>query len=156
MQSRVIKSDFTALNLFVKGLDSRAAVKVGILGHKTQRKQGSLTNSEIGAIHEFGSWSRGIPARSFLRVPIFLKQETILKEAGQNALVNLGRGDIGQVLKEFGVACERAIQQAFASSGFGRWEPNAPATKTAKGSDSPLIDTGQLQRSISSKVEKNK
>jgi phage gpG-like protein len=156
MQSRIVKSDLRGLNNFVKGISEKSFVKVGIFGKKAKRKQGVLTNAEIGAIHEFGSFSRGIPDRSFLRLPLFQKSEQILSESSKGSLKMLVDGNLVGLLKRFGIVCENAIQEAFASAGFGAWAPNAPSTIRRKGSSAPLIDVGELRRSIASKVERRK
>lgn len=152
MNSKIITSDFNALNKFVIGLGSGMVVRVGIMGNKTNRKNDvGITNADVGFIHEFGTSK--IPKRSFLRMPIFQKNEDILayvKKAG--ALKKLAKGKMVEVLADIGIACERVILQAFASSGWGDWATNAPSTIRRKKSDSPLIDTGQLRRSISSVV----
>jgi len=154
LKSEIVKCDFSKLNAFVKGISGRSSVKIGIFGNKTKRKEGALTNAEVGAIHEFGSFSRGIPPRSFLRLPLFQKSDKIVAEASHGSLKRLADGDIVGLLKRFGIACENAIQEAFASAGFGSWAPNAPSTIKAKGSSAPLIDEGELRRSIASKVER--
>lgn len=169
MESKIIKSDFNKLNEFVRSLNTGMIVAVGIFGNKTIRadmakpvphgtpgairfknrsyaQSGGITNAEVGFIHEFGSFKRRIPSRSFLRMPIFQKAEQILelvKKAG--ALKKLADGKIIQVLADIGIACEAAIGQAFASGGWGSWA----ATKRG---GSPLVDTGQLRRSIASAV----
>lgn len=152
MKSEILKSDFNKLNEFVKGLQSGFVVDVGILGKKSARNdtQG-LTNADVGFINEFGTGK--IPKRSFLRMPIFQYSEQILegvKKAG--ALRKLAAGKMIQVLADVGIACEAVIVQSFASAGWGSWPPNRPSTIRRKGSSAPLIDTGQLRRSISSAV----
>jgi phage gpG-like protein len=127
---------------------------VGIFGSKSKQEEGVLTNAEVGAIHEFGSWSGGIPPRPFLRLPLFQKSEEIVSDASDGALKKLAEGDNVGILKRLGLACEKAIQEAFASAGFGSWAPNTPGTIRRKGSSSPLIDRGELRRAITSKVEK--
>lgn len=175
MKSEIIKSDFNKLDAFIKGLKSGMVVDVGILGNKTARadlkapvphgtpgairvkgrsyaavKTQYQTNAEIGFRHEFG---KGVPMRSFLRMPIFQYSEQILagvKKAG--ALKKLAAGKMIQVLADIGIGCEAVILQAFESGGWGSWKANKPSTVRRKGSSQPLIDTGQLRRSIASAV----
>ncbi len=91
-----LKYDFTGLNNFVKAMDAtgKYVVKVGIFGNKTAREiaaeksakggvrktikgsTGTLTNAEVGLIHELGSIERGIPRRSFLRMPLTQKSRS--------------------------------------------------------------------------------
>ncbi len=163
-----IRFDLSKLNAFAKSLDDKHQVQVGIFGNKNNRKDETTgkTNAEIGAIHEFGSFSLNIPMRSFLRMPVNLRADQILKDTAIGADALLAAGKIVMVLKRLGIACENAIQLAFATRGFGQWAPDRVATverKTSRltararrkiggWSNSPLIDTGQLRRSIDSRV----
>lgn len=167
MESRIIKSDFAPLNKFISGLGGNHIVKVGIFGNKTGRNEveheggksrmkkakASQTNAELGALHEFGSFTKHIPPRSFLRMPLHQKSNDILAETKKGAEKLLASGDMVAILKRLGFACENAIQRAFASRGFGFWKENAPSTIRRKGSSAPLIDSEQLRKSIASKVE---
>jgi hypothetical protein len=149
-----LKFNFDRLNKVVKALSGQKyVVKVGILGNKVSRKSNVLTNAEVGLVHEFGSASRKIPPRSFLRMPIYTQAEKIIKETSAGAENDIAEGRIVRVMTRLGVAAENAIQDAFGSAGFGNWAPDKPATVRRKGSESPLIDTAQLRKSISSKVE---
>lgn len=171
MKTAELQYDFTGLHNFVRLMDSadKYVVKVGIFGNKNargavarspsgkgHRVKGTtvtLTNAELGLVHELGSITRGIPARSFLRMPIALKSKEILKAAFIGAPELLRKGNIKAILGNLGKACEVWIQTAFATGGFGNWAPDKTATKNRKGGDSPLIDTGQLRRSVTSKVD---
>ena len=130
-------------------------VKVGILGDKNKRDDsGEVTNAEIGLVHELGSKSRNIPARSFLQMPLHQRQQEIVAETKAGAESKIKKGDTLAVLKTLGVACENAVQDAFGTQGFDTWEPDKPETIARKGSAAPLIDSAQLRKSITSKVEK--
>lgn len=155
MISKLVKLDMSGLNTFAKGIETGFAqlrVRVGIMGNKSSRmKSKGMTNADIGFIHEFGGPK--IPRRSFLRMPLFQKGDEILesvKEAG--ALKKLAAGKTTEVLSDLGIGCEVAVLEAFDSAGFGDWESNAASTIKKKGSSRPLIDTGQLRRSIASAV----
>lgn len=152
VDSKIIKDDFDGLNNLVKALSNNKVVKVGILGNKTNRQEGKLTNAFIGAVNEFGSVSNNIPPRSFLRMPIHRGSEVIIKEAKKGSESLVKDGNMIQVLKSIGVSCIKEIQNAFATRGFGRWPKNAEITKLRKKSSSPLIDTSQLRKSITFKV----
>lgn len=153
--SRIVKSDFKALNEFMKGIESKEVVKVGIFANRSTRQGNEpVGNPDLGAIHEFGSFAKHIPARSWLVMPLVDYAAEILKMASRGIEYHLSRGNFHQILLNLGIACENAIQRAFATSGFGTWAPNASSTIRAKGSDKPLIDTSQLRRSVTSKVGK--
>jgi hypothetical protein len=168
-----LEYDFTGLHNFVRLMDTsgQLVVKVGIFGNKNARgitstdkagkaglrkvlrgTRSTLTNAELGLIHELGSVERGIPKRSFLRMPISEKSKEILADAFKGAVELLAKGDIKGILKRLGIACEKWIQYAFATRGFGSWVPDQQETVRRKGSNAPLIDTAQLRRSIASQV----
>ncbi len=122
-------------------------IRIGIFGGKT-RTDTNLTNADIGSVMEFGSNTQQIPARSFLRMPIEFNKKKIIDKAFQE----LKSTDISNVLTRVGLFIEGIIQKAFATRGFGNWADNTQSTIGKKGSSSPLIDTGQLRKSIASKV----
>lgn len=157
MESKVVKADFKKLDAFVKGLSSSSgwAVRVGIMGKKNQRNDKSgQSNADIGFVHEFGQPPH-IPQRSFLRMPITVKSDRIIKETTRDiAVKKTSPGDIVAILTDLGINCERAVLDAFDSGGFGTWAKNAPSTIRRKGSSQPLIDLGFLRKSISSEVVK--
>lgn len=163
----LIKFDIGSLirftNLLSKGLPS---VKVGITGNKAAvvhpekgEKKGK-TNAEIGLIQEFGKMTgkQRIPARSFIVMPLktrlnpYLKRKLKMTQKAFEKAVKSGRAE--ELAAKVGLIAETVIQDAFETSGWGKWAPNAPYTVKQKGSDKPLIDTGELRRSISSEVIK--
>lgn len=157
-----VKAEFkklkTLMKILVKGMPK---VKVGILGQTNQRNEGELTNAEIGFANEFGKMTGKVKvhARSFIRMPLNLflqekikQKKSLSKEAFEKAVES---GDLEQFAAKVGLVAEEVIQEAFATHGYGMWEPNAPYTIEKKKSDSPLIDTGQLRRAITSKVIKD-
>jgi hypothetical protein len=153
MKTELAEYDLSKLNKFVKELESGYAVDVGIFGAKKTKIEredehggkSTITNPELGYIHEMGI---GVPMRSFLRMPLYLKSEEILKEVMKDgALQKLAAGDVVGVLSDLGLECEKAIAEAFETGGYGDWKPNKKGTTT-------LIDTGQLRRSIASQVVK--
>jgi phage gpG-like protein len=150
------KHNFEGLNKLVRAISGPMVVEIGILGKKSVREDGgSNDNAYIGAIHELGSYEKKpvIPARSFLLMPLFHKAEQIKKQTAIGAEKLLAKGDTMGLLRHLGTAAVRAILEAFATRGFGTWAPNTPGTiKHKKHGDSPLIDTGQLRRSISFRV----
>lgn len=128
-----------------------SGVKVGILGSKDNRNDGSMGNAEIGVIQEFGSLTNNIPPRSFLRMPLQKKKQQ-LEDALAGMQKEIVNGEVEKILAKLGLVAENIIGDAFKTKGFGQWAPNKPSTIDRKGSSAPLIDTGQLRRSITSKV----
>lgn len=152
--SKIIKDDFNGLNQIVKALSDGSVVRVGIMGRKTSRNEATVTNAELGAIHEFGSKSKNIPARSWLRMPIHKESDQIAKSAAKASKQMAKDGNMRGVLVNIGIACEAAIQRAFDTRGFGTWKPDRKATIRRKRSDAPLIDSGAFRRSVTSMVGK--
>lgn len=151
--------DLAGLEKIRKELGDQYFTKVGVLGgQKNTRNEGDgLTNAELAVIQEFGSNTNNIPPRSFLRMPLELKSKEIVQFLGSKTVMKaILAGDIQKAFAALGIVAEGFIQQAFSTSGFGQWQPLKDSTVKAKGSSKPLIDTGQLRRSITSKVETNK
>ena len=160
MADNEVKAEFKKLQNMVKFLKKGGPkVRVGILGDKAARKKGELNNAEIGFQKEFGKMTGypRIPARSFIRMPLNLFFEEKLRQKKSltyNEFMDaVASGDATDFMRKVGIVAEETIQDAFATHGFGTWAPNAPYTVKMKKSDSPLIDTGQLRRAITSTVE---
>lgn len=152
-----VKFDNSGFKIIKDALSDKYKVRVGIIGSKAaQTHTDGATNVEIGSIHEFGSVSRGIPPRSFLRMPLELKIWDWVKANKDRYYEMLKINKLRKWYVALGFAAEDIVDQAFTTRGFGNWLPLKPKTIERKGSDMPLIDTGQLRRSISSKVLNDK
>ncbi|MBW1812125.1 MAG: hypothetical protein JRJ39_00255 [Deltaproteobacteria bacterium] len=152
----IIKKNIKGLLDFKSILDHGLEARVGILGSNaisTRGKGGGLTNSDIGFKHEVGVKSEKIPKRSFLREPIQEKFEQAAIKSKKSLKKTFEKMDIKKVFEKIGIIAEGVVQEAFATRGFGKWAPNSEMTIALKGSDSPLIDTSQLRKSISSDVK---
>lgn len=146
-------------------------VRVGILGNKTQRvakepgetheayktrvqklrkkfkNVATVTNADIGLAMEKGIISRNVPARSWLIQPLTQSSERLFGVAKQ-LIDNMTENTIVTSYQLLGAEAEAIIQEAFDTSGGpgNTWAP----LKYRIGS--PLIDTGQLRRSVTSQV----
>lgn len=150
---------------------SKAHVKVGVFGGNHSSNGESL--AKIATEHEFGSITpktfnykgkqikiNGLPTRSWLRMPLKLKKSQLKgkgyegKEFFKQVIIKeLENGYTGVALKFLGKNAEGIIDDAFATEGFGQWKKNiSPEYIELKGSDTPLIDSGELRRSVSSQV----
>ncbi len=129
---------------------------MGIIGDKAAQNHGAgLTNADIGVVQMFGSITHNIPPRDFLLMPIQRNQKNIIRGMENSSVKEaIERKDYKAVFKLLGALAEGYVQKAFESSGYGQWAPNSPTTVARKGSSKPLIDTGQLRRSITSDVVK--
>lgn len=131
----------------MKELDqkSTSAVYVGIQGKEADAREegGELTVGEVASQHEFGL---GVPERSWLRgwfdENIDRIHEDLRKVTQKILKLELTKE---QALQLLGVKYVAEIQKRIVA---GIEPPNAPSTIKAKGSSTPLIDTGQLKSAI--------
>ena len=130
-------------------------VLVGIPQEEAGREQNDITNAELLYIHTNGSPANNIPPRPVVEPAIQDSKEeigTLLKEAILKAL----EGDTGGAMagmESAGTQGENAVKGWFTNPKNG-WAENAESTKKKKGSSKPLIDTGQLRKSITHAVKK--
>jgi hypothetical protein len=155
MPSKVnVRSNLKGLDQLQKNLKTKLVAKLGIFADENTREDGELTNADIGARHEFGVISEGLPRRSFLKDPIELKRKELLKTAEKVIAANIDKeGGVEKIFELIGIAGEAIVQEAFESGGFGTWESLSPVTVNKKGSSQILIDTSQLRRAVISKVD---
>ena len=126
-------------------------VNIGIAQDVGQYSNGEKI-VDVGRRHEFGI---GVPRRSFLRMP-FIEKQNIIDKAIVTSWKKITEGK-STALKEFGIlgiVGQNISKDAFATSGFGKWEKLKPATEKAKGSTEILLDTGKLVQSITNWVVK--
>lgn len=147
-----IETDFSGLENLLKKLKQNTYVDVGILGNKGGNRAEGITIAGIGAVHEYGSLDGKIPKRSFIAMPLSVKKSYIQEMAEKSFKRNFSSANMDQIFSDIGIAGETAIQEAFETGGFGMWKPLSPVTIDAKGSDSILIDTGELRKAQTSKV----
>jgi hypothetical protein len=156
-----VKFDTDKLEAVERELGRKLAARIGIMGdHASRTYTGNFeaqggnyqTNADIGLIHEKGSYSRKIPRRSFLEEPLRDKLPDQARKFGEYFNKDLDAGRLAGAYEKLGILCENIVQMAFRTRGFGKWAPNSARTVARKGSDSPLIDTAQLRKSITSAV----
>ena len=125
-------------------------VDVGVLGEAggaAAHSQGENTVAQIAEFHELGL---GVPRRSWLRGWIDANESQIASMVERLwAPVFGGERTHDQALKLLGVWIQGEIQKNIAN---GIAPPLADSTIAAKGSSTPLIDTGQLRSSIAHRV----
>ena len=132
------------------------AVYVGIADDTTEREADDtgITNAELLFIHTNGSPVNNIPPRPVIEPAIYDDRERLsdmMKKAAQ--LFFEGKED--EALKQLartGMRAQNVCRKWFVSEKNG-WPPNSPAViaaKKKKGSTDPkpLIDTGELRKSI--------
>ena len=126
-----------------------AHVTVGWPTKAGQHQGSTLTVAQIAAVHEFGIPGR-IPMRSMLRATTELnaaKYTEALRKIGIG--IAYGRIDLRRGLDLLGIMIKGDVQKRIAA---GIPPPNAPSTIKAKGSSTPLIDTGQMRSALDHEV----
>ena len=134
---------------------ARKQVYVGVPEDKTARND-EMTNAGLVYLHTNGSALAGEPARPIIEPAIRARDNhdritAELKRAAQAALDD-DPAESAERLNRAGLLGANAAKRWFTDP-RNNWAPNSPATIARKGSDSPLIDTGQMRRSITYLVE---
>ncbi len=141
-----------AMQKRVRDAKGRSVVKVGIqeeAGDHDGDSDSPLSVADVASFHEFGT--DNIPQRSFIRAPIQDNQADLQNlQSKLLRQVTLGSMSIGEALALIG---EDAQADMIAAINAGIEPGLNPATIAAKGSSTPLIDSGQLKQSIRYKVE---
>ncbi len=145
-----------ALLAFGKSMRGADDLYVGIQGstaaqpHPGRSGKAYATIGEVATRNEFGL---GVPERSFLRAWFDLNKSRIRREiadACKEALRPTRNGrpkrNKEQAMRDLG---RRYVAEVRAWILDGVPPPNAPSTIARKGSDTPLVDTGLMMRSIS-------
>jgi len=126
-------------------------VLVGIPQKESSRKGEKINNAELLFIHTNGSPLRNIPARPVLQPAIENKAtNSAIVVQLDNAIRSLLNGDDSQYINSLnsaGMIAQNASRRWFVNPENG-WAPNAMSTIKAKGSNKPLIDTGEMRKAI--------
>lgn len=143
-----VKDTDHGYNRTVKGLFDAGTPRqllVGIQGVEAAAPEGEsqLTVAEVANRHEFGI---GVPERSWLRAWFDERRGEIERDLSRvMRRVSEGRLTLDQGLNLLGQKYQAQIQERISN---GIPPPNSDATIAAKGSSTPLIDTGQMRSSI--------
>lgn len=135
-----VKLEFKAdeLERLIKRLKSDKVLRIGIIGSKAHsvHSGSSLTNAEIGTIHEFGSDDgKHPPRRSFLLDP--LTEKLNFKNQDMKAIKSIAWKSIFKTYKpdkfllSLGAKAMSIIEGAFLTAGYGNWKPLAPSSMKA-------------------------
>ena len=147
-----VKSRKLALgNNIAKALKKPTAplLRVGVIGDKAVTEHGmgkGATVAEIATYHEYGM---GVPQRSWLRGYVDENQVRIEQYLRNVAKQGLLTGNLGKAMETMGVVVVGEIQERISDH---IPPPLSDRTKKRKGSDTPLIDTGQFRSSITFQV----
>ena len=111
--------------------------------HKGKGKRAGADLVDIALYNELGT--RPVLAQTVAQ------QGDSIKQASVELIMQVAEGKMKgkQALKNIGVLVKGAVQHQMVE---GEFVPNAPSTIRKKGSDKPLIDTGQLRQGVSYKI----
>lgn len=148
--------DNRALKKLIKTFSGIApTARVGVLGDKNNRENGSETNATIGAAHEYGTSK--LPVRSFLRMPINDDLDAYLKANGayDKDVIDkmIHEGGIFAWMEKVAMTARQVVLDAFDRGGSTKtkWKPSNMALKD---NWQTLVETQQLRNSITSDVKK--
>lgn len=115
-----------------------------------------INNAEIGYVHEFGVPEKNIPARPFLIPGIDAAKKRVASILANGAKKALG-GDkdaVDQALTKAGIVGEISVKNRIDEGPFVPLSPRTLAERRRRGrtGTKPLIDTGQLLKSVTSVV----
>lgn len=146
------------------------AIELGVISHTNSRDNQEIkndeqidnkyiTNAELLFIQENGSVLNKIPSRPVLEMTIKYAYDHLLNKTLDRCLdgvlnKNWNRSDVETELKILGEDMKKYIYDLIYSND-GRVQPrNALSTIKAKGFDHPLFQTGQLAKSITTRLKK--
>jgi len=134
----------------------RHDVLVGITQESNGRAaEGSVaaTNAELLFIHTNGSPINGIPARPVIEAAIEHEKEQIssLIKAAADAATSGDKAGVKAALERAGTQGAN-IARGWFTNPANHWKALKPKTVKRKGSSRPLIDTGEMRKSITYKI----
>jgi hypothetical protein len=145
-----VRANFTPFDLLARRLADidGMAVKVGIVGAAAAQLEddSDLTLAELWQIHEYGTADGHIPERAPLR-KTFIAHRADLAATYRKAAYGVLTGKLtaSQALGLIGLRAKTLVQQTIVA---GLTPPLATSTILRKGSTKPLVDHGQLYRSV--------
>ncbi|AUN22250.1 hypothetical protein RSJ22_12715 [Clostridium botulinum] len=98
-------------------------------------------------VHENGSPLWNVPPRPVLEPAMDNSKERIAKKMKQAALSTLDGNNLTPELEKVGTLGQNIARDWFTNP-ENKWHKNSDDTIKRKGSDKPLIDTGELRKSI--------
>jgi len=132
-------------------------VLVGVPEADSKREKGSVNNAQLMYIQTNGSPVQKIPARPIIEPAIKANKDKITNELKKAATMALNN-DISGAKRQLNKAgmLGQNVARGWFTDPQNNWTPNSPVTIAKKGSEQPLIDTGQLRKSITYVVRDDK
>lgn len=130
-----VKADLSGLEGLLKNLKDEYSVKIGIIGSDAKQQhdnKSGLTNADIGTFHEFGT--KRMPRRSFLEDAIIRKLFSPEKMKDMKKILwkqFFVKNAAKKFMQDIGDAALLAIEEAFATNGFGKWKSLSKSTMAA-------------------------
>lgn len=124
--------------------EKRRGKYIGYNGEENPQDIPAMELAELAKIQTFGA--HGIPARPFIEEGLLSKKDELKKEF-EKQLENVKEGKPANWNK-VGTKAVGAIQEFVRSDYYKSTKPNSPHTIEYKGSDTPLIDGGNLLNSL--------
>jgi hypothetical protein len=137
----------------LKGLEVFVGFQRGTPKKKRKGKKKAETEADVLDIavwNELGT-SRGIPERPFIRQTADNHPDELFSALDEAAKRVLSGGTAQEAANHVGVKVKAVMQKEIETGGF---DANSPITIAMKGSDVPLIDTGQMRQSVHYVVRK--
>lgn len=131
--------------------EKRRGKYVGIDGRDDSQNEPAIETAELAKILTFGS--ANIPPRPFIEEGLLSEKEELLKEA-EKQTDNARKGQANWA--KLGTKAVGAVQKFVRSDYYKTNVPNSRHTIEFKGSDTPLIDGGDLINSLEFVVEGKK
>jgi phage gpG-like protein len=134
-------------------LKSNLQINVGVLesphsgdvSAQSKKTGSNVSVVSVAAVHEFGSPAKKIPKRSFL-LSTFESKKKIWPKAFKTLFERIkSEADLNNMLEQFGQLLQRDVRLTFTRN---NWKP----LKYRSGN--PLLDTGQLRRSVSYEIKR--
>lgn len=148
-----VDKGYKRLMVRAKDLARVAPVRVGVHPDEGQQHYADgVSVIDVAIWNEFGTET--IPERSFIRAWFDLNRDKVkLSIERMMQAVMAGKYTKDQALNLLGLRWVAEVQKRMSE---GIPPPNAPSTIAKKGSDKPLIDTGQLRSSIKHTIGKGR
>lgn len=144
---RIIDKGYKYFVSEIKKLDENPRVNIGVLEENASRSDG-LDNVDIMVRNEFGI---DVPQRSVIKAGTDNNIKKAFKvEVQEYDKIIKGKGTIEEMVNKIGAFQKMKFRERFSTKYL---QPNSPFTIMRKGSNIPLVDSGELRKSIDFKKE---
>ena len=127
----------------------RLEVRIGV--QENQQYEDGTPVAYVAAIHEYGAPKVGIPPRPFLRTTLDQKRKEWTDQMRDGVAAVMHRAvSVEQALEMIGMGAAGDVKKTISTVSS---PPLKQATIARKGHAKPLVETGLLLQSITSKVE---